>query len=126
VPCTSQRWLLLPPQHFDSPGEASKAGCEVAEHVFHHPSVTSVFLGPSWVSVNATEGANWEQITRQVEEAVALGGDGPLFSPEVSESSLLEGEYRPEDTEIVQEIYAVLQDYVRPAVQEDGGDIFFV
>ena len=114
---------------------ARAASCGLAEALLGLPTTTLVFVGPTWVSVNSVEGTDWDMVLAAVTDAVDAAESGvaseedPLYSPPEGlalEGSMEDGDYDSEDEEIVEEIVELLETMVRPTVQADGGDIFFV
>ena len=113
---------------------ASAAGSKLVRRLLKTPSVTGVFLGRDFISVNKTEGVQWAQLRPillnammdEFAEAAARGGSiieagGDASSAPVSADTAPS----PDDTEVVSLIKELLETRIRPAVQEDGGDIFF-
>jgi Fe-S cluster biogenesis protein NfuA len=97
--------------------------------------VSSVFYGPDFITVTKAEDVNWAHIKPEVfsliTEAITAGesivntmdkttaGDG---QEGVGEDSLAAND---EDDEVVAMIKELLETRIRPAIQEDGGDIEF-
>jgi Fe-S cluster biogenesis protein NfuA len=98
--------------------------------------VSSVFFGPDFITITKSEDTNWAHIKPEVfsliTEAVTAGeqlvhtvdakeGDDARDSAEAGEAA----EYSSEDEEVVGMINELLETRIRPAIQEDGGDIEF-
>jgi len=97
--------------------------------------VSSVFYGPDFITVTKAEDVNWQHVKPEVfsliTEAITSGdsivnkvdsatpGEG---QEGVGEDSLAENE---DDDEVVAMIKELLETRIRPAIQEDGGDIEF-
>lgn len=120
------------PQHFS---EASAAtSCALARKLLRYPEVTSVFLGPDFVSINKRESASWAQLRPVVLDALmdalteaSLRG-GSIIEGPGGGSSGASGDSAgaaEEDDEVVAMIKELIEARIRPTVQEDGGDIFF-
>lgn len=113
--------------HFSAEGDAR--GSPLARRLLKTKEITGVFLGPDFVSVNKDERTAWAVLKPIVVSAmmdafaeldakgVALAGPAPVAADTAPQ---------PEDTEVVAMIKELLETRIRPAVQEDGGDIFFV
>lgn len=105
----------------------------LAANLMNVEGVTAVFYGTDFITVTKTAEANWAHIRPEVfaliTEAVtsgqtivspAEGRDGQ--GPPVEEDSLA---YDENDSEVVGMIKELLETRIRPAIQEDGGDIDF-
>ena len=98
----------------------------LAEALFQLEGVGGVFFGPDYVAVTRqADGPDWSGM-----KAPILG---VLMDHFVSGAPLTRGTVEPaddhaggeDDSEIVREIKALLDDRIRPAVAQDGGDILF-
>ena len=109
-------------QHFFSKQDART--CKLARDVLGIPHVTSVFVGGSFISVNKSEVAQWDAIRALVLHHMLehLESGDPLFStPPPTDAAHVITE---DDDEVVAAIKDLMETRIRPAVQEDGGDIF--
>lgn len=121
--------------HFSDAAAAS--GCKFAKRLLKYSEITSVFLGRDFVSVNKKEDASWAPLRPLVLDALMdafaeadekAGKDGGK-----GEGGFIIEEMKPsqdtviteEDDEVVAMIKELLETRIRPAVQEDGGDIFY-
>lgn len=88
--------------------------------------IRSVFYGPDFITVTKTEDANWAHIKPEVFSLIteALNAGGSAVT--VGETSMAEDTAPAEgDSEVVAMIKELLDTRIRPAIQEDGGDIEF-
>jgi Fe-S cluster biogenesis protein NfuA len=132
---------------FITPEEAELCSPLAAE-LFNFPFVTGVFISGSIVSVKKDDSLGWEMIVSQLREYIrewlmdnefavdegkvegAIKSMGDVVTTistndnELSESFIPESEIEPSeyDTEIV----SLLDEFVKPAVEQDGGAIDFV
>ncbi|KAJ5586834.1 uncharacterized protein N7459_002599 [Penicillium hispanicum] len=105
----------------------------LAAKLFDVEGVTSVFYGPEFITVTKASDANWAHIKPEIfsliTQAVTSGetivstvegvaGEGSQEGGE--EDSLV---FDEEDDEVVGMIKELLETRIRPAIQEDGGDI---
>jgi hypothetical protein len=108
---------------------ASARGSPLAARLLRTREITSVFFGPDFISVNKDEKTPWSMlkpiVIGNIMDAYAeLDGKGvALVAPAPVAEDTAPAE---EDTEVVAMIKELLETRIRPAVQEDGGDIFFV
>lgn len=98
----------------------------LATNLFNIEGVKSVFFGPDFVSVNKVEDAPWNTMKPEIFSAIIehFTSGQPLFREPRPENE------QPEDTrildtdsEVVSMIKELLDTRVRPAIQEDGGDL---
>ena len=120
----------------DSAEFASKADAKgyspLAEELFNFPFVKNVFLAANFVTVTKTDNVPWDFITMELREFVknwiAEGKDVLIQMPTPkAETEEKEGSpskvYTP--SEYDDAIKNLLDEYVRPAVENDGGAIDF-
>lgn len=97
----------------------------LAKLLFNIDGVKAVYLGPEFVTVTKVAEANWTHIRTLVFSAImdhyASGKPALTSTPEITDTTILE-----DDDEIVAMIKELLETRIRPAVQEDGGDIRYV
>ncbi len=126
--------LVLQASEFKNIDDAKNA--PLAQKLFHFPFVKEVFIDENYVSVQKYDIAEWEEITMELREFIrnfiqdgneiisteasksANGNTGPATdnSPEANFEHL-------DDTS--QQIVAILEEYIKPAVASDGGNILF-
>ncbi|UII80834.1 NifU family protein [Flagellimonas sp. CMM7] len=103
---------------------------QLAKELFHFPFVKEVFFDENYVSVSKYEVADWEEITMQLREFIrdfladgkeVVSSEAIQKSKETAEQSLSPTQY--DDTS--QQIIDILEEYVKPAVASDGGNILF-
>ncbi|TPX09942.1 uncharacterized protein E0L32_008789 [Thyridium curvatum] len=105
----------------------------LAAQLMNIDGVTSVFYGPDFITVSKAADANWAHIRPEIfsliTEAITSGQnivnvaerkDGEAGQDAAEEDSL---SYNENDSEVVGMIKELLETRIRPAIQEDGGDI---
>mmetsp|Transcript_27984 Transcript_27984/g.62447 ORF Transcript_27984/g.62447 Transcript_27984/m.62447 type:complete len:292 (-) Transcript_27984:324-1199(-) len=123
---------VLPPSHgtgmFLQKGDREYQRSPLAVRLFKVEGVASVFLGLDFVTVGKEKDSDWSALKPQIfsllmdtfaEEDFKVVLD--TSEAVVSDTTILE-----DDGEIVAMIKELLETRIRPAVQEDGGDIFYV
>ncbi|MFZ5803002.1 MAG: NifU family protein [Candidatus Omnitrophota bacterium] len=115
------RVLLRGPSVFAQSREEAVHRSPLAASIFALGKVESVLVGRDFVTVTrAAEVETWGAligpVTRVVTEYCARGGGNAAGE---------EAAHAPASTEVEQRILGVLEQYVRPAVQRDGGDVVF-
>lgn len=122
--------LVLESAEFKSIDEADRS--PLAQKLFHFPFVKEVFMDENYISINKYDMAEWDMITNElrgfiktyIEEGgtilktgtVQKGSTEEISSPQIDTSSL---------DEVSKEIVQILDEYVKPAVASDGGNIVF-
>ena len=93
--------------------------------LFQIPGVKGVFFGKDFITITKEHTFSWNVINPIIFSAVFdfLSSGKPVVngSDVVTDTTVLET-----DDEIVATIKELLETRIRPAVQEDGGDIFYV
>ncbi|KAL8840684.1 MAG: hypothetical protein Q9176_003709 [Flavoplaca citrina] len=98
--------------------------------------IAAVFYGPDFITITKAADANWAHVKPEVfsliTEAVNSGERIVTISePESSNAGLDNGDtqdslaYNEKDSEVVGMIKELLETRIRPAIQEDGGDVDF-
>ncbi len=102
----------------------------LAIELFHLPFVKEVFMDENYVSVTKYEVADWEEINMQLREFIrdyladgkdVVTAEAIQKSKETVEQKTVQTNY--DDTS--QQIIDILEEYVKPAVASDGGNILF-
>lgn len=109
---------------FNTPREAMSS--PLAKRLFAIDGVTSVFFGSDFVTVTKSEDYTWAVLKPDVFAAIMdhySSGD-PLLYDDADEGAA-EHLISDDDDEVVAMIKELLETRIRPAVQEDGGDIRF-
>lgn len=119
---------------FTSQKEA-KGFSPLAEELFNFPFVKGVFIASNFVSVTKTDALSWDFITQElrdfIREHIAEGKEILIRMPEAKPAPVVEKEDKTIDTsnyspsEFDDAIRQLLDEYVKPAVEGDGGAIEF-
>jgi len=106
---------------------------KLASSLFQFPFVKQVFIDENYVSVSKYEVAEWEDITIELRELIRnFIADGKEIVEDSAKSTgtaqvsetVKTTDFVPLD-ETSQEIVDILEEYVKPAVASDGGNIMF-
>jgi len=110
----------------------TKGYSPLAEELFKFPFVDGVFLAANFVTVTKTDNVSWDFITMQLRDfirewisnckEILLKSQDPVM--EEDESSIEVPKL--EESEYDEKISTLLDQYVRPAVENDGGAIDYV
>lgn len=106
----------------DFPTKESAENSPFARELFKFNFVNGVFFASNFVTITKTEDADWADIEAILKEFVK----GAVESEQkIKEAGLEEEQPTFEGTEIEIKIQQILNDYVRPAVEQDGGAIAY-
>ncbi len=118
-------FMMLPEgESFDFPDAASAENAPLAQKLFTLDYVERVFFMSNFVTVTKKEGVEWMEIQAQLKQTIQqyleeydylVKAEAPATSQQASEN----------DTESVKKIKGILDEYIRPAVESDGGAIQF-
>lgn len=105
----------------DYPDKEKAQESPFAKELFKFNFVNGVFFASNFVTITKTEDAEWEDIEAILKDFVKGAVESELKIQEIvaDENVSFEGS----ETEI--KIQQVLHDYVRPAVEQDGGAIAY-
>lgn len=103
---------------------------ELAKQLFHFPYIKEVFFDKNYVSVSKYDSAEWSDISMEIREFIReYLSDGKevvsenALAKEIAKNSETTSKITYDDTS--QQIIAILEEYVKPAVASDGGNILF-
>jgi Fe-S cluster biogenesis protein NfuA len=106
---------------FDFPTPADAEEAPLAQELFMYPFVDRVFYANNFVTVTKKEDVEWMEVQETLKNHIkTFLESGKLIldmkAPEAPEQ---------EETETVKKIKTILDEYIRPAVEQDGGAITF-
>ncbi len=121
--------LLYPGKSVDFPDEASATPSPLAMELFSFPFIKSVFIASNFVTLTKTSDTEWQDVIpslRQflkdyLEEGKAVVNESELPAIAKQDGNTI----NEDDTDVVKRIKELLDNYVRPAVEMDGGAIQF-
>jgi len=122
--------LLYPGKSIDFPEQASATPSPLAQELFSFPFIKAVFIASNFVTLTKTsETEDWQDMIPTVKQFLKdylEEGKMVVNEEEVvkikSESS---NEISADDNDVVKRIKELLENYVKPAVEMDGGAIQF-
>jgi len=107
------------------------ASSPLAKELFKFPYVKEIFIDENYISVTKYEVNNWEEITLElrsfIKQYIENGGtvlDESLIQTIVKDEKTKDANFDSLD-ETSQKIINILEEYVKPAVAADGGNIAF-
>jgi len=121
--------LLYPGKSIDFPEEADAFPSPLAQELFGFPFVRGVFIASNFVTLTKTQETQWEEITPFIRQFLKeyLESDKIVIDEEqVREKQENKNLVSSDDTDVVKRIKEMLENYVKPAVEMDGGAIQYV
>jgi Fe-S cluster biogenesis protein NfuA len=123
--------LLYPGKSVDFPDEESASASPLAIQLFAFPFIKSVFIASNFVTLTKTdETEDWQDVIPSVKQFLKeYLEDGNVIINEEElalrkkESS---NEIHVDDGDVVKRIKELLENYVKPAVEMDGGAIQYI
>ena len=122
--------LLYPGKSIDFPDEASAAPSPLAQELFTFPFIRSVFIASNFITLTKTaETGDWQDVIPTIKQflkeyleegKVVINEDAVVTMKPESSNAISE-----DDDDVVKRIKELLENYVKPAVEMDGGAIQF-
>ncbi len=117
--------------------EEAHGSSTFAVELFRFPFVKSVFIAANFVTVTKTDAVNWDMVTLELRQFVRdfmmenetlvqkVVPDSAAATEAKNPASAVPASLAVGETEEEQKIIDLLEEYVRPAVEGDGGAIHF-
>lgn len=116
---------------------AEAGGAPLAQKLFEFPFVKAVFLASNFVTVSKTDAIQWEEVTQELRDfiRVYLNDGKPVITELQKQEVAVDNTFTTKkevftehaapanETEV--KIVEILELYIRPAVEGDGGSITF-
>ena len=119
--------LLYPGKSIDFPDESTAAPSPLAKELFAFPFIRSVFIASNFVTLSKTVETNWDDVIPSIrqflkeyleEGKAVINEDQVVIKKDTNTVSA-------DDTDVVVRNKELLENYVKPAVEMDGGAISF-
>ncbi|HEX5667291.1 MAG TPA: NifU family protein [Chitinophagaceae bacterium] len=120
--------LLYPGKSIDFPDIDAASPSPLAVHLFGFPFVKAVFIASNFVTITRTPDTDWEDVKpaiRQFLKDYLEEGKVVINEDQVAETQKKEDIVLSQDGDVVHRIKELLENYVKPAVEMDGGAIQF-
>lgn len=119
--------LLYPGKSVDFPDEASAKPSPLSVELFSFPFIKSVFIASNFVTLTKTVDTDWNDVIPAIRQFLKeyLEEGKPVVNEEELASIKQESsnEVTADDDDVVKRIKELLENYVKPAVEMDGGAI---
>lgn len=113
---------------FDSPENAKSS--PLAGALFQLPFLKRVFIMNNFITLTKVDEVDWEDVRKELSDFIReyLVAGHPIIVANKdadTQPARTKEVYAAEDVEVVEKIKTLLEEYVRPAVESDGGAINF-
>lgn len=121
--------LLYPGKSIDFPDVEAAKPSPLATELFGFPFIKAVFIASNFVTLTKTADAEWQDVTPSIrqflkdylEEGKIVINEDEVVTVKKESSN----EVAADDDDVVKRIKELLENYVKPAVEMDGGAIQF-
>ena len=115
----------LSPEPIDYASVHTASECPLAMDLFRFSFVKRVFITANFITITKSEDMDWTEISPMIKSLIKgyLEEGKPLFR--VIPAVVARGLEAGEDNELVAKIKSILDEYIKPAVEQDGGAITF-
>ncbi len=121
--------LLYPGKSIDFADESMAKPSPLAVELFGFPFIKSVFIASNFITLTKTAEADWQDIIPSIrqflkdylEEGKVVINEADVVITKKTDTNVI----NDDDTDVVKRIKELLDNYVRPAVEMDGGAIQF-
>ncbi len=115
--------MLVPEgMSFDFPDPSSAKDAPLAQELFMYPFVDRVFYMSNFITVTKKEDVEWLEIQSTLRDHIQKFLESGKLILDVTTPSDAPAE---EETETIKKIKNILDEYIRPAVEQDGGAITY-
>ena len=100
----------------------------LAQKLFHFPFVKEVFMDTNYISITKFDVSEWDEIVLEIREFLRsyLEEGNEIMIPVQEEAVEKNSESSSEPLdEISRQIVGIIEEYIKPAVAADGGNILF-
>ncbi|MBT8206277.1 MAG: NifU family protein [Eudoraea sp.] len=119
------------PATFEFKNIDEAASSKLATFLFEHPFVKEVFMDENYISITKYEVADWQEITMEMRDKIRnfiAEGNELISEATVAREVEKREEEKQSGTHLddtSKQIVDILEQYVKPAVASDGGNILF-
>lgn len=119
--------LLYPSKSIDFQDESAAGPSPLAKELFAFPFIRSVFIASNFVTLTKTVETQWEEVIPTIREFLKeyLESDKVVINESEIVAAKNDNTINADDTDVVVRIKELLENYVKPAVEMDGGAISF-
>lgn len=135
----SNRWLVLNGKSYEFlPTQRIGSPSPLAEKLFNFPFVNGVFISGNYVTIKKSEAIEWQEVVMELRNFISdfmnetgaiaikqeyLDSEDIIENDSITNETLNKTPKNPSDFEL--KIIEILEEYIKPAVENDGGAIEF-
>lgn len=114
-------------QNFDYPDKESTSEAPLANELFRYSYVKRVFYMSNFITVTKSDDVEWIEIQDEIKGHIKnyLETGKSILSIETTEGTEDTIESTGDEPEVITKIKSILDEYIKPAVEMDGGAIAF-
>ncbi|NQV51736.1 MAG: NifU family protein [Flavobacteriales bacterium] len=129
----SNHMLVVNDAVYEFSNESDATHAPLAARLFSFPFLQKVFITQNFITLTKMDGVEWEDVMLELREYISnflnaghsvLDADATAASGEVREASGIT-DHSAAETPVEERIIEILDEYIRPAVEGDGGAIHF-
>ncbi|MES2479673.1 MAG: NifU family protein [Bacteroidota bacterium] len=119
--------LLYAGKSIDFQDESTAGPSPLAKELFAFPFIRSVFIASNFVTLTKTAETQWDEVIPTIREFLKefLESDKVIINENEIVAAKNDNTINADDTDVVVRIKELLENYVKPAVEMDGGAISF-
>ncbi len=118
--------MLVPEgDSFDFPNAESTSNAPMAKLLFEKDYVDRVFYMSNFVTVTKKPEVDWVEIQNEIKDTIKSYLETGKRIIDLKPADLVETPNNSENAEIEEQIKNILEEYIKPAVEQDGGAISF-
>lgn len=119
--------LLYPGKSIDFPDETSATPSPLAKELFAFPFIKSVFIASNFVTLTKSADTQWDEVIPTIREFLKqyLEEGKVVINEDQIVSKTDTNTVNADDSDVVKRIKELLENYVKPAVEMDGGAISY-
>jgi Fe-S cluster biogenesis protein NfuA len=115
--------MLVPEtMSFDFPDVASASISPLAVELFSYPFVGRVFFASNFITITKQGDVEWLEIQNTIKDHIKKYLEEGKYIIDIKEGDEVPVE---EETDTIRKIKTILEEYIRPAVEQDGGAITY-
>lgn len=119
--------LLYPGKSIDFQEESAAGPSPLAKELFAFPFIRSVFIASNFITLTKTNDTQWDDVIPTIREFLKeyLESEKVIINESEIVTKVVDNTINADDTDVVVRIKELLENYVKPAVEMDGGAISF-
>ena len=120
--------LLYPGKSIDFPEESQAGPSPLAKELFAFPFIRGVFIASNFITLSKTPETDWNDVIPTIREFLKTyleEGKPVINEDEIVARKSDSSTVNEDDSDVVKRIKELLENYVKPAVEMDGGAIAF-